>query len=76
MTASESQELEEQIEDNTLISKQIVKELTLVEENKFGFVMSIRWRDIMYDIFSICFKISRYLESYYSYDDILVVNND
>ena len=30
----------------------------------------------MYTIINMCFKISRYLESYYRYDDILAVNND
>ena len=30
----------------------------------------------MYTIINMCFKVSRYLESYYRYDDILAVNND
>ena len=31
---------------------------------------------IMYGILNICFKINRYLESRYSYDDVLAVNNN
>ena len=30
----------------------------------------------MYTVINMCFKVSRYIESYYCYDDILAVNND
>ena len=33
-------------------------------------------REIMYTVINTCFKVSRYIESYYRYDDILAVNSD
>ena len=33
-------------------------------------------REIIYTAINMCFKVSRHIESYYRYDDILAANND
>ena len=32
--------------------------------------------EIMYTVINMCFKVSRYIESFYRHDDVLAVNND
>ena len=71
-----------QSEVDETISYRNGQELTSLEVSEFEFVRSkrctdiVHCREIMYKITNKCFKASRYIESYYRYDDILAVNND
>ena len=55
--------------------------MTSEEVLEFEFIMSKRCtnithrREVMCTVLNMFFKVSRYLETYYRYDDILAVNN-
>ena len=68
-----SEELNNSAQVDELILSKNGQELTSLEVSEFEFV---NCREIMYTVLNMCFKVSRYIESYYRYDDVLAVNND
>ena len=69
-----------QCEVDEPISDENGQELTPLEIPENEFLRSkrctniVHCREIMYTILNMCFKVSRYIESYYRYDDLAVSN--
>ena len=56
------------------LTSRIIPDVHFLESNQCNNI--VHCRDICYTIINNCFGLTRFLESYYRYDDVLAVNND
>ena len=61
-------------ENGQELTSGIIPDVHFLESNQC--INIVHYRDVCYTIINTCFGVSRFLESYYRYDDGLAVDND